>query len=305
MKIGFPHINNNIAFGVQKSTLNCNNYVKNEELNDLKPANICENTIKKPLSVLRQETAFERQQMLEPIKTQEEYNVLLNEILSYRAHPSPNGLRAPIISRWDYENSDNCLKGLIAYCGGEDKSDMINCWLTGRTFHNHNDLTDEQISKIIRCMDYSLKQLDDIYGTYKGIVYRKGFFNPVTDKQFYSTSSEAIKAVNHSKENVPSEENPYSIIKVKNGHDIQAFQLNANSFLSRKFAQTEKEILIDRLARFRLVPESEYTEADKRLKAVLLTQALKSTDDITQKDIDYTLNNKGALLKYISIWEEI
>jgi hypothetical protein len=154
-------------------------------------------------------------------------------------------------------------------------------------------------------MDYSLEKLDDIYGTHKGVVYRKGFFNPVTDKQFYSTSAEAIKAVRHSGNHIPSEDNPYSIIKVKKGHDILAFQLNANSFLSRKFAQTEKEILLDRHSCFRKVPESEYSEEDKKLTELLLTQAIRKTDDISNRDIENVLYHNRDLLKYISIWEEI
>ena len=303
MKVGINNINTNFAFGVQNGTQN-HNIVKSA-LNFIKPSYKFENTSEKPLSVLRQETILSRKKMLEPIKTKDEYNELLSEILGYRLPPKPNGLRPPVIARWDYERCDDELKGLIAYCGPDDLSDMINSWLTDRPFSNFVGLEDEQIAKIIRCLDYSLKKLDSTYCTYRGTVYRQGFFNPVTDKQFYSTSSESINAVMHSLKPVPSEKTPYSIIKVKNGHDIHSFQLNANTFLSRKFAQTENEVLIDRNSRFRLVPESEYSKNDERLKAVLLTQAVKGTDDITEKDIENTLNKKMNLLKYISVWEEI
>lgn len=304
MKISFPNINNNIYFGVQngmplKDDYN-NNFIKPQ-----KEVSLIDNSSLKPLPLLRNEIVANRQKMLKPIKSEEEYNELLKEILGYKAPPSPNGLREPVIQRWDYENSDKCLKGLISYCGGWDLSNVINCWLTGRTFQNHLNLNDEQIANIIRCMDYSLEKLDDIYGTYKGVVYRKGFFDPITDKQFYSTSGDAIKAVRHSGENIPSANNPYSIIKVKKGHDIQAFQLNANSFLSRKFAQTEKEVLLDRHSDFRKIPESEYSEEDKKLLELLLAKAIRKTDDINDSDIKNVLTHNQDLLKYISIWEEI
>ena len=305
MKIAFPNINNNIYFGIQNGMLPKNEYNNNYLKPQKEEISLGDNSSLKPLSLLKHEIVANRQKMLAPIKTEEEYDELLTEILGYKAPPSPNGLREPVIQRWDYENSDKCLKGLIAYSGGWDLSNMINCWLTGRTFQNNLNLNDEQIANIIRCMDYSLEKLDDIYGTYKGIVYRKGFFNPATDKQFYSTSEEAIKAVRHSGNHIPSSDNPYSIIKVKKGHDIQAFQLNANSFLSRKFAQTEKEILLDRHSEFRKIPESEYSEEDKKLVEMLLAQAIRKTDDINDRDINNVLMHNQDLLKYISIWEEL
>jgi hypothetical protein len=282
---------------------------KNDYNNYLNPQkeeiSLSDNSSLKPMSLLKHEIVANRQKMLAPIKTKEEYDELLKEILGYEAPPNRNGLSEPVIQIFDYENADKCLKGLIAYCGGWDLSKIINCWLTGRTFQNNQNLNDEQIANIIRCMDYSLEKLDDIYGTYKGIVYRKGFFNPITDKQFYSTSEEAIKAVKHSGKHIPSSDNPYSIIKVKKGHDIKAFHLNANSCLSRNFAQKEKEILLDRHSEFRKIPECEYNDEDKKLVEMLLAQAIRKTDDISEKDLNNVLMHNQDLLKHISIWEEI
>ena len=263
------------------------------------------NNSKKPLSVLRSEIVAERQRLLIPIQSKEEYDEVLKEILEYKISSSESTVKIPYIYIWDYDHINPELKGLVAYCGADDKSASINAWLTGRPIPNDKYINSLEISQIIRALDYSLIKLDERYGKYKGIVYRKGFFNPNTDKQFYSASTNSMGAVKHNSNNLPAKDNPYSIIKVKNGHNIYKFQKDTNSFLSRQFANTEKEILIDRKSNFRIVPEKEYTENDKKLKSILLAQAMYKTNEITDRDIQVALYQHSDLLKYINIWEEI
>ena len=211
----------------------------------------------------------------------------------------------PYICTDGYEAVNDNFKGLIVYCGLDDRSDTINSWLTGRKLPEDTPADDCQIANIIRAMDYSLDRLDETFGKYKGVVYRVGFFNPISDKQFYSTSAESIGAVKHSPDIIPTKENPYAIIKIKNGHNLHAFQKQVNSYFSKRIGETEKEILIDRNSKFRLVPESEYTDTDIRLRNIMLTQAVKNSDEIYGKDIENAVNGHQDLLKYISIWEEI
>ena len=298
---------NNICFGSEKplSDYNSNNSKKMSDINGEFKKDIDFYTYPKPLCVAKNELIQNRLALLKPISSKEEYNEVLKEILSYKTFSDDNKRIEPFVYIWGYENIDPDLKGLVVYCGSEDKSNIINSWLSGRKLPDNFMLDDRQMANVIRAMDYSLNKLDEKFGRYKGVVYRGGFFNPNTDKQFYSTSATSINAVKHSNKFLPAEDNPYSIIRVKNGHNINEFQKNADSFIARKFASTEKEILIDKQSKFRLVPESEYTDTDIRLKNILLTQAVKKDDDIRDRDIQLAVNQYGDLLKHISIWEEI
>ena len=262
------------------------------------------NAYLKPDSVLKAETARIRQHLLTPITSREEYDRVLAKNLSLKHYPKESVLPKPFISTSGYENADQELKGLVPYCGLEDKSDIINSFLSGRPLPT-TVINEEQTADIIRAMDYSLEKLDEKFGKYKGVVYRVGYFNPEQDKQFYSTSANSIGAVNHSIGYTPSEKEPYSIIKIKNGHNIYAFQKQTNSYFSKRIAETEREILTDRNSKFRLVPESEYTDTDIRLRNIMLTQALLKTDVINDRDIENTVNSNKDLLQYINIWEEV
>ncbi len=261
--------------------------------------------VAKPKDVLRNEISRSRREMLSPVSDYNEYCRLKEEIFKYKDLPKENMLIPPFIQEFGYEKVDDNLKGLICYCGNEDKSAIINSWLTARPLPENLPVNDEQISKIIRTMDYSLKRLDDKYGKYEGTVYRSGFFNPFTDKQFYSTSDKSINAVLHSYKYLPSEDNPYSIIRLKNGHKIKEFQNSTDYFIARKFASTENEILIDRHSVFRQIPEDKYTEEIKKQQAIILAQAVKKDDNINETDIRKALKEYGHLMKYISVWEEI
>ncbi|MBQ9246118.1 hypothetical protein IJ182_07625 [bacterium] len=274
-----------------------NNYKNNNSI-------LLNNNAMKPASLLKNDIQQVRQKHLTPITSEKEYDELLQKILSYKIYSEDSDIPEKCVCIWGYENTPKELQGLIAYCGSDDRSEHINSWLAGRNLPMNKIINEGKIIDIIRCFEYSLGKLDEKYGKYRGVVYRSGFFNPLTDKQFYSTSADSFSAIKHVQKELPSKKTPYSIIRIKSGHNINAFQKDTKSFISKRFSESEKEILIDRKSKFRLVPESEYTETDKRLKTILLTQAVKKTDEIKQKDITQALNEHSDLLKYISIWEE-
>ena len=302
MKINSIILNNKICRF--KGTLERNQQMP-ENKYEFPEVRINDYAVAMPKDVLRNEISRSRREMLPPVSDYKEYCRLKEEIFKYKDLPKRNMLIPPFIQEFGYEKVDDNLKGLVCYCGAEDKSNIINSWLTARPLPKNLAVDDEQISKIIRVMDYSLKRLDDKFGEYKGIVYRNGYFNPLTDKQFYSSSSQSINAIRHGNNYLPAEDNQYSIILLKNGHNINEFQKSANSFIAKKYAETENEILIDRHSVFRLVPEYKYSEETKILQAVLLAQSLKKDDDINENDIQKALKNHSDLLKYISVWEEI
>lgn len=253
-----------------------------------------------PASVLRRRIIEDRQNMLHPVKSGEEYEEVLKKIFKYTIQSY--GFISNLILKTGYEKAPKELMGLISYCGAGDLSDLINCWLTSRSNLFSCMVDDEKMVNIINAFEYSLNKLDERFGMYEGTVYRVGFFNPITDKQFYSTSKSLGCTVKHALDSAPSPEFPYSIIKVKSGHDIHSFQQSIDSKVAKEFAQLEKEILIDRNSRFRKVHPKNYTPED-----------LKDILEIINKTMKFNLDLKGLenssksvdILKWVSVWEEI
>jgi len=243
-----------------------------------------------PIGISSKVASNERQQLLKPVETFEEYRNLLNEILEYEVPDSVSYL-TEFISTKGYEKVPIELLGLVSYCGCSDKSDEINRWLSGRP-STQSTLPDEKMANIVRALDYSLKKLDERYSKYEGIAYRIGFFNPNTDKQFYSSSLSHKFANKHLiYPQDTGNNNIFSIIKVKNGHKIYKFQQDANSKISKRFAKSEEEILIDRKSKFKLIPKEKYTEEDIELIRGICEKLPKNIEDYVWKHID--------------IWEEI
>ncbi len=254
------------------------------------------NIILKPETIQKQEVSRERQSYLKPVESQEEYGGLINELFN-PADSSDDG-SACFYDLYEYKSADRDLLGLVPYCGSDDISDDINMWLSGR--NNLYPVTDDNsMIKIIRLLDYSLKKLDEKFGRYEGIVYRKGFFNPVTDKQFYSSSSVPEYPICHEERIFPSETMPYSIIKVKNGHNVYEFQKYADNRFASIVGELEKEILIDRKSKFRIIPENKYSEEDKKLKQNLISQIILYSGNNIPKE------EQENLSKNIHLWEEI
>ncbi len=254
-------------------------------------------TIPDPVS--RTRLVSERYKLLKPLN-KDEYTNLINKISSDDYTKNP-----PYVYIGEYKDTPLEFMGLVPYCGDKDIHNEINCWLTGRFHKGIADVEDEKISNIVNALDYSLKRLDEKFGKYWGIVYRYGFFNPLTDKQYYSSSTSAYGALKFAIDAVPSKKHPYSIIKLKNGHSIYDFQKYANNKYSKICADIEKEVLIDRKSKFRLIPEEEYTEEDLKLREKFLAIAVTDEEEVTQQDIKFAVEEYDDRLKYISIWEEI
>ena len=267
--------------------------------------------------LIRQNKLIKRQALLNPITSEKEYLKVLNRVLRYPifkyclddiiyAYPKTNlfGERIPyIITDYiklkGYEYVKNNLKGLVAYCGSSDISRQINRWLTARKDNNPTLLTDKQMADVVRTFDYSLRELDKIYGKINGTVYRAGMFNPNEDKQYYSASDTLYCAMEHSYKEKPSENMPYNIIRLKEGHNIYKFQKDTNSDVSSIFANYEREILIDRHSKFRLVPKEEYTNSELEDIESIIQLSL----DCDQKDL--SPDKKQQMLEHIFVWEEI
>ena len=85
MKIAFPNVNNNIHFGIQNGMLAKNDY--NNYLNPQKEEiSLSDNSSLKPMSLLKHEIVANRQKMLAPIKTKEEYDELYKATLDTNNH---------------------------------------------------------------------------------------------------------------------------------------------------------------------------------------------------------------------------
>lgn len=261
----------------------------------------------KPLSILKNDIISERQKLLKPL-TDREYNETIKKVFEYDGPCAYyiGGSQEPcslLVIPCGYEEIDDKLKGLIAYCGRYDISNEINRWITARDEeYAKQHFSDERMKNVINTLDYSLKKLDEKHGKYQGIVYRSGYFNPNKSKQYYSTSFIPQNVIEMD-DPTPLDENEYSIIKVKNGHNIYKFQREADSDISNMFAFREHEILIDKKSKFRQIPKEEYTEKDKELIENFLFEVIRNySPKICGENTDFDCNE---FKKQISIWEEI
>lgn len=190
--------------------------------------------------------------ILPPITKEEEYMQILKEVCNT---PTIYGERFWNME-FEYNNYKNIKEayiGLLPYCGNCDVSYYINCYLSKRPANAGTYVASEKsMCNIIRALDYSLARLDEDFGKYEGIVFRKGFFSP-KPIQYASTSMHAGIASSFNGFNMHDE---FSIIRVKNAHKIYDFQKAMNS----SYATEESEILIDRHSRHRLVPLNEYDD---------------------------------------------
>ena len=204
---------------------------------------------------------------------------------------------------WRYDREPACYSsvpfkyiGLLPYCGGEDVSYYINRYL-GKCLTRHLDsrASEQDLCNIIRVLDYSLNQLDEQFGKYKGIVYRRGYFSPKS-KQYASTSLSPEIAVKF--HGFFDNTCDYSIIRTKNGHKIYDFQEMVNS----PYAIGEKEILIDRndISTYKLVSPEDY-DAETAKAAEKLATCLYNAEDIST----FTLLPKQFSKKYKNILSKI
>jgi len=135
--------------------------------------------------------------------------------------------------------------------------------------------------KIVRCIDYSLKELDKEFGVYKGFVYRNGKMS-AENAQYLSTSKSMKCLMGDSSE--------FHVIKTNNGHKISDFQekyypVNNN----------EDEILLSRGGKYKEVTGAQYEEERKKL-----AQAKYEYLKLTHKDMTFE-----DVLSRTHVWEEM
>ena len=252
-----------------------------------------------------------------PLESEEEYTTTLERLKqiykrdrdnSGRIYDTRSGgnTRDFILGFDETRDCPNKLQGLIPYCGINDISRDINVYLNNernglckvlkeKSYVYTHDLDVTQLIDIdptmakdyIRCLDYSLAELDQLFGKYEGLVYRGGLFNP-HGHQFYSTSDRCCRTqinCQRGQENLQ-----FHIIKTKNGHKILEFQ---KRYGKQHFAENESEVLLPRDTEYRDITNTGQFEAEKQEMAKKLYQ------DLCEK---YTLKE---ILSKIKIWEEI
>lgn len=244
-----------------------------------------------------------------PIRDDEEYDEVMQRVYSALTENGnimwiPKDYRSVISA---YKDASDIEMGLVTYCGACDCSEIINMYLSGR-------LNDEEIRKayrgllpqdmdscvdVVRALDYSLKHLDEEFGTYNGIVYRRGYMKP-GNGQFYSTSKNPalVQYKNmDSKRFNPSE--GYSVIRVKDAHKIYKFQEK----MCDEFANTEEEVLIGRDADANLVTndlDDELSAAREELAKHLFIGA-----DEIMNGVRNTPYTRDQLLSFIDVYDAI
>lgn len=241
---------------------------------------------------------------LPPIESFSEYKEVLEEIINSRTVSNEIFWR-PNADMAKNQNIKQEHIGLLPYCGVNDVSWDINRYLGGRI--NYDNLpekyykkgsyvpTHESIKNIIRGLEYSLKQLDENFGKYKGFVFRKGYMSEYSG-QYVSSSTHPEIAANFNGFNSNCQ---YSIIETKNGHKIHSFQEE----IKNNYEKTEREILLPRQTKYEKISPENY---DDKIQSVInifaleLSIASKLSDREAINPISF---NKAA--KLITVFKEI
>ena len=209
----------------------------------------------------------------------------------------------------EYRYASEIEMGLLPYCGRVDHSDFINMYLSGRlSDKKETQYLDGLLPKdmdscidVIRALDYSLKNLDKEFGTYKGIVYRNGYMSEGTG-QYFSTSTEPMFPFVIDSWYDFNPDKGYSVIRLKDGHKIYKFQEKMRS----EYADNEKEVLTPREAKFKRVLPNEMDEELIRGRNTYLRYLLPEISDILLDDKKNDSGfNKEAFLNSIAVYDEI
>lgn len=118
--------------------------------------------------------------------------------------------------------------------------------------NNLVNVTSEEAKDFIRCIDYSLKEVDKEFGRYEGLVYRNGRFSS-DGGQYWSTSR---KNDLHLFDDVQE----YHVIKTNSGHKISEFEKKYHNV-----HPNENEILLSRGGKYKEVTGSQYEEERVKL----------------------------------------
>ena len=211
-----------------------------------------------------------------------------------------------------YPNVPHQYLGLLPYCGYDDISLPINQYLSDRNVIGGSEyFVDRNLNKSCSTLDYSLKELDNEFGKYDGVVYRIGYFSP-NSPQFYSTSNKPlfdkyITFLENSKLNDyenKEESEKIHIIKSNSGHKIHDFQdkyckpkSEEYNFVRNEYL-AENEILLDRHSKYQKAEENNNLLEEKKKLAEKLLPMCK------EKNIEGWQTLEDVINK-IEVWEEI
>ena len=153
----------------------------------------------------------------------------------------------------------------------------------------------ETVKRFIRCLDYSLKELDKEFGKFEGLVYRNGKFS-ADGGQYYSASRNPSMIY-------VGDKSEFHIIKTKNGHKIVDFK---EKYFDDLVA--EEEILLSRDGKYREITDGSKYQEEKMKMAQSRYKYYKELDE------KYYLANGQAphynyslddILAKIHVWEEV
>ena len=152
---------------------------------------------------------------------------------------------------------------------------------------------DSEIAKrIIRCMDYSLKEVDKEFGKFDGIVYRRGRFS-ADGGQYYSTTPFASTGI--------GDDTQLQIIRTKNGHKLKDFQ---QKYYNETSASTEEEILLPRDTKYKEITDTTQYMDERRKFAQKYYEFYKQLDEDSRSGnkYNYTFDD---IMSRIHVWEEL
>ena len=139
----------------------------------------------------------------------------------------------------------------------------------------------ETAKDVVKCLDYSLKEIDKEFGVYNGFVYRNGKMSS-NSNTYVSTSKDLHCTMGDTSE--------FHVIKTKRGHDIHKFQ--------KKYYpvnESENEILLPRDAQYRELTGLQYEEERLKLAKAKYEYLKLSNENIKLEDV----------LSRTHVWEEI
>lgn len=139
----------------------------------------------------------------------------------------------------------------------------------------------ETAKDVVKCLDYSLKEIDKEFGVYKGFVYRNGKMSS-NSNTYVSTSKDLHCTMGDTSE--------FHVIKTKRGHDIHKFQKKYYSV-----NESENEILLPRDAQYRELTGLQYEEERLKLAKAKYEYLKSGNENITFENV----------LSRTHVWEEI
>lgn len=139
----------------------------------------------------------------------------------------------------------------------------------------------ETAKDVVKCLDYSLKEVDKEFGVYKGFVYRNGKMSS-NSGTYVSTSKDLHCTMGDTSE--------FHIIKTKRGHDINKFQQKYYPI-----NESENEILLPRDAQYRELTGIAYEQERIKLAKAKYEYLKLGDENITYDEV----------LARTHVWEEI